>query len=112
MRRFIYIVAALFALTLTACTEGWGEQDTPIVQEGYTNISFRTTVDGFESVAVRAVDPDGLDIQNMTLFCFNEYGLFISTVRATLVPESTTSGLFEATIPEQTSIIQIGRAHV
>ena len=105
MRRFIYIVAALFALTLTACTEGWGEQDTPIVQEGYTNISFRTTVDGFESVAVRAVDPDGLDIQNMTLFCFNEYGLFISTVRATLVPESTTSGLFEATIPEQTSII-------
>ena len=81
------------------------EQDIPISEPGYTNISFKTTIDGFDSVAVRAVDPDGLDIQNMTLFCFNNYGLFISTVRATIEANSTLSGVFNATIPEETSII-------
>ena len=45
------------------------------VPEGYTKITFRanmasSTID----VDTRAVDPDGLDVNNMTLFCFNEFG--------------------------------------
>ncbi|MBQ3209192.1 MAG: hypothetical protein IJB23_05180 [Alistipes sp.] len=107
MRRFIYIATIFFAtITLAACTQGIDvEQQVGVGGDGLVKISFKTTIDGFEAVDVRAVDPDGIDIQNLTLFCFNEYGLFISTVRATITPDSSTSGVFEATIPEETGII-------
>lgn len=107
MRRFIYIATIFFAtITLAACTQGIDvEQQVGVGGDGLVNISFKTTIDGFEAVDVRSVDPDGIDIQNLTLFCFNEYGLFISTVRATITPDSSTSGVFKATIPEQTGVI-------
>lgn len=107
MRRFIYIATIFFAtITLAACTQGIDvDQQVGVGGDGLVKISFKTTIDGFEAVDVRAVDPDGIDIQNLTLFCFNEYGLFISTVRAAITPDSSTSGVFEATIPEQTGII-------
>ncbi|MBP3498240.1 MAG: hypothetical protein J6K33_10485, partial [Alistipes sp.] len=107
MRRFIYIATIFFAtITLAACTQGIDvEQQVGVGGDGLVKISFKTTIDGFEAVDVRAVDPDGIDIQNLTLFCFNEYGLFISTVRATITPDSSTSGVFEATIPQETGII-------
>lgn len=107
MRRFIYIATIFFAtITLAACTQGIDvEQQVGVGGDGLVKISFKTTIDGFEAVDVRAVDPDGIDIQNLTLFCFNEYGLFISTVRANITPDSSTSGVFEATIPQETGII-------
>lgn len=107
MRRFIYIATIFFAtITLAACTQGIDvEQQVGVGGDGLVKISFKTTIDGFEAVDVRSVDPDGIDIQNLTLFCFNEYGLFISTVRATITPDSSTSGVFKATIPEETGVI-------
>lgn len=63
-------------------------------------------------VATRAVDPDGSGIQTMTLFCFDEQGLLISTATATLDPnpndpDNESGGIFDADIPNTTRIIHL-----
>lgn len=107
-RRISYIVAALAAisLSLVSCLSenGWKTEQT-VVPEGYVSVSFRTDIPAMQEVVTRAVDPDGAGVQNMTLFCFDGYGLFISTATASLAPASQISGTFTAEIPENTSII-------
>lgn len=75
------------------------------VPEGYVRISFDAEISEMEAVKVRSVDPDGVDVHNMILFCFNPYGLFITTVEATLTKKTGTSGTFDAIIPEETQIV-------
>lgn len=107
-RRISYIVAALAAisLSLVSCLSenGWKTEQT-VVPEGYVSVSFRTDIPAMQEVATRAVDPDGAGVQNMTLFCFDSYGLFISTAAASLSPASQTSGTFTANVPVNTAII-------
>ena len=107
-RRISYIVAALAAisLSLVSCLSenDWKTEQT-FVPEGYVSVSFRTDIPAMQEVSTRAVDPDGYGVQNMTLFCFDGYGLFISTVTASLEPDSQTSGTFTAEIPENTRVI-------
>lgn len=107
-RRISYIVAALAAipLSLVSCLSenGWKTEQT-VVPEGYVSISFSTDIPAMQEVATRAVDPDGAGVQNMTLFCFDSYGLFISTAAASLSPASQTSGTFTANVPVNTAII-------
>lgn len=107
-RRISYTVAALAAisLSLVSClSENSWRTEPSVVPEGYVSVSFRTDIPAMQEVVTRAVDPDGAGVQNMTLFCFDSYGLFISTATASLVPASQTSGTFTAEIPENTSII-------
>lgn len=73
--------------------------------EGYVKLSFETDIQEMKVVKVRGVDPDGHDVHNMTLFCFNPYGLFITTVEATLTKTTATTGTFEAVVPEETKIV-------
>ena len=99
-------ITALFATLLM----GFASCQDPIiidmpdpVQDGYVRVSFKAEVPDMAEVQTKVVDPDGEDISNMTLFCFNEHGLFLSTISATLTPDSGTpslSGTFEAVIPE------------
>ena len=88
------------------------------VPEGYTKISFTATVTSPKvGVSTRAVDPDGLDVNNMTLFCFNEFGLYISSEEAQIVPGTKTddgiseSGQYTAVIPSHTHIIHFLANH-
>lgn len=107
-RRISYTVAALAAisLSLVSClSENNWRTEPSVVPEGYVSVSFRTDIPAMQEVVTRAVDPDGAGVQNMTLFCFDSYGLFISTATASLAPSSQTSGTFTAEIPENTSII-------
>lgn len=107
-RRISYTIASLAAICfpLSSCLSenGWKTEQT-VVPEGYVSVSFRTDIPAMQEVVTRAVDPDGAGVQNMTLFCFDGYGLFISTATASLEPDSQTSGTFTAEIPENTSII-------
>ena len=107
-RRISYPVAALAAisLSLVSCLSenGWKTEQT-VVPDGYVSVSFRTDIPAMQEVSTRAVDPDGYGVQNMTLFCFDGYGLFISTATATLAPASQTTGTFTAEIPENTRVI-------
>ena len=62
------------------------------------------------TVSTRAVDPDGKGVQTMTLFCFDKYGLFISTATALLKPDPNNienGGIFDAYIPNTTRIMHL-----
>jgi hypothetical protein len=81
---------------------------TPVVDdvpEGYIRITFRANISSPELVGTRAVDPDGLELNNMTLFCFNEFGLYISSTEAQLKTHTVDTGTFSAVIPNHTQII-------
>ena len=75
------------------------------VPEGYTYVEFTANITDMKGVNTRAVDPDGLTLNNMTLFCFNEFGLYISSEDAQLQSHSVDSGRFSAVIPNHTHII-------
>lgn len=87
------------------------------VPEGYTKITFMANISAPTVVNTRAVDPDGLDVSNMTLFCFNEFGLYISSEEAKLVPGTKTedgiseSGEYTAVVPSHTRIIHFLANH-
>ena len=118
MRRIIYIFTLLLLL-LSSCVQ----EDVVInpvvddVPEGYTKITFMANISAPTVVNTRAVDPDGLDVNNMTLFCFNEFGLYISSEEAKLVPDSKTedgiseSGEYTAVVPSHTRIIHFLANH-
>lgn len=107
IKRILYMAAsaAVLALAAVSCLDGPGMQPEPAVPDGYVAVSFRTDIPAMQEVLTKAVDPDGDGIQNMTLFCFDSYGLFISTVSAEINPSFQTEGSFTANIPENTGII-------
>lgn len=119
MKRTLYLFASLLIL-LTACVRE--DIDVPQVDdvpEGYTRVTFKASATSPTiGVSTRAVDPDGLDVNNMTLFCFNEFGLYISSEAAQIVPGSKTetggiseSGEYTAVIPSHTRIIHFLANH-
>ena len=109
-RHFSYIVALLTAAFGIAC-HAEVEVVAPTAEstpEGWTKIEFKANTPIMTEVAVRGADPDGIDVQNLTLFCFNDYGLYIAHVEAELSPAIETpslSGTYTAIIPEDTRII-------
>ena len=117
MKRLLYILAFLMTFATVSCVqENFPQPETEDVPEGYMKIEFAANIADPTSVTTRAVDPDGLDVNNMTLFCFNEFGLFISTetaelVRHTAVDGVSDSGVYSATIPSHTRIIHFLANH-
>ena len=111
MKRLIYILLLIMALVPMSCVrEDFPRPETEAVPEGYMKIEFAANIADPTSVNTRAVDPDGLALNNMTLFCFNEFGLFISTETATIkqhisVDGISDSGIYTAQIPSHTRII-------
>lgn len=119
MKRVIYIFTLLLLL-LGSCVQ----EDVIVapmkddIPEGYTKITFTANISSpTMNIGTRAVDPDGLDVNNMTLFCFNEFGLYISSEEAKLMPGSKTddgiseSGTYTAIVPNHTHIIHFLANH-
>ena len=104
---FVNIFASIAcAVMLASCMHDNMDSFENGVPEGYMNIAFSADIPDMKKVQVRAVDPDGVDIHNMKLFCFNPYGLFITSVDAdNLNATSGTTGTFKATVPEETKIV-------
>ena len=111
MKRVLYTAYILVALAIMAsCQRDAVEEFVPQkptkeAPEGYTYIEFKANISDIQRRNTRAVDPDGLHLSNMTLFCFNEFGLYISSEEATLTSYSEDSGHFKAIIPNHTEII-------
>lgn len=117
MKRLLYILAFFLTLVAVSCVqENFPQQEAEPVPEGYMKIEFAANITDPTSVTTRAVDPDGLDVNNMTLFCFNEFGLFISTETAKLEEQTSVDGvsdrgLYTATVPSHTRIIHFLANH-
>lgn len=102
----IHTAIALIVLPvlLISChDEEW--QGASGTQEGYVALYFNADIPAMQEVITRSVDPDGGGVQNMTLFCFDNYGLFITTVTAKTSSTSDLTGKFSAQVPENTQTI-------
>ncbi len=84
------------------------------VEDGNIELNLSIVVPDMAEVATKAVDPDGGGVQNITVFCFDSYGFFISTVTADVTPgpadaESgvSLSGTFKVTVPAHTLTVHL-----
>lgn len=110
MKRILQILIILgLILAFTACNHDQLEVDNHLkeIPEGYVAVSFQAQIPAMTEVQTRAVDPDGLDIHNMKLFCFNSYGIFITVEYATLSNQNdqNNTGQYDAIIPSETTYI-------
>lgn len=107
-KQIIYIVVILIGMlaTLGACRQDeWRDESLPVAKEGYLALRFSAEIPDMPEIETRAVDPDGGGVQNMTLFCFDTYGLFISTATATIQSTDLLNGRFNAQVPDNTRTI-------
>ena len=103
MKKYINIaISAFAAIAFTACVEEFTDPENKAAKDGYMTIGFMTDVPAMDVVPTKAVDPDGAGVQQMTVFCFDEHDLFITTVTASLDKNSQESGKMEVTVPDHT----------
>ncbi len=109
-----YTIRYLILIAITALLFSCRSDELPSapvpdhIPEGYVEVFFEAQAPHFSSQDVRAVDPDGVDVQNLSLFCFNDFGLFITISHAEINPVvqvPSLSGTYRAVIPEDTRII-------
>ena len=112
MKYMIVALAGAVAMALSCQSENLLVPDTPV--DGYVRIDFRTDVPVMSEVRTKAVDPDGGGVQNMQVFCFDANGIFITTVKADLVPDApqsgstaSLSGKVSVTVPEHAVMLQL-----
>ena len=106
--RFKYAIMVLVALFATACYQGDDFDLTP--NNGYKSIEFVAQVPDMSAVETRAVDPDGGGVQQITVFCFDDNSLFISTVTAEMKNASgsiSLNGKFRVTVPDHAMTLQL-----
>ena len=108
IQRWIHTIMALAAIAVlsVSCREDEWFDPSPVAREGYVALRFSADIPAMEKVATRAVDPDGGGVQDMTLFCFDSYGLFITTVTAEVTStDGVNNGTFQAEVPENTRTV-------
>lgn len=109
----IVSVWMIMAVLMFSCEheEGIGPSFTNAASGDYITVDFTIDQSDFTEVDSRSVDPDGQDISNLALFCFNSYGLYMSIADQVTLQEKVsdgvhlTKGKYTARIPKETSII-------
>lgn len=106
IKKIAYIWLLAVIGIMAACTEDTFVDNRTKVDDDHLLVTFRTQVPEMTQVTTRNADPDGLGIQQLSMFCFDKAGDFISRV----TPEQTVnqdmlSGTFEAVVPKFTKII-------
>lgn len=101
----ITILVAMSALFISCSEDALWQKEQTTVCDGYIALRFSAKIPDMQEVETRAVDPDGGGVQNMTLFCFDTYGLFISTATATIHSTDLLKGTFDAQVPDNTRTI-------
>lgn len=107
IKRVIHTAIALVAMSvlLLSCREDDWLGTSSGAREGYVTLRFSADIPAMQEVVTRSVDPDGGGVQDMTLFCFDSYGLFISTVTATVTSTEDLEGEFSAEVPDNTRTV-------
>lgn len=112
IKKIAYIWLLAVIGIMAACTEDTFVDNRTKVDDDHLLVTFRTQVPEMTQVTTRNADPDGLGIQQLSMFCFDKAGDFISRV----TPEQTVnqdmlSGTFEAVVPKFTKIIHFVANH-
>lgn len=107
MRKLIaYVFTAMFLMT-SCLKEDLG------VGQGTMDLIFDLQISDMSDIYTKAVDPDGGGIQHIILYCFDEYGLFISTTTLSGSDHNpddsnpSLSGTFRVTVPDHTKTVHI-----
>lgn len=110
MKRILYILLTglLFLSGATSCTdEEMGKGQSNVLPNGDVRLSVTANIPVPRQVITRDIDPDGLGVNTLWLFCFNSYGEYIGRREAgnfaTTDREDYYS--FEVEIPGSTRII-------
>ena len=73
--KILQIVSVWIAMVvlMSSCEyeEGIGPSSTNVASDDYITVDFTIDQSDFTEVDSRSVDPDGQDISNLALFCFN-----------------------------------------
>lgn len=99
------LIALGMLAAFSSCQQYLFDNDELSAREGYVALRFSADIPEMQVVETRAVDPDGGGVQNMTLFCFDSYGLFISTATADVTTTDDLTGTFKAEVPDNTRTI-------
>lgn len=107
-RYFVAVIVGAMAMTTSCLKEDFILENTG--RDGYVTLDIKISVPDMKQVATKAVDPDGGGVQNITLFCFDQYGLFVSTLSADVTPASSgvsLTGSFKAEVPEHVKTVHL-----
>ena len=107
------MMLAAVAMAAVACQTDDISTEMPQPDDGMMRLRFGVQSPDMRQVNTRAVDPDGKGIQNITIFCFDGNGLFISTATARIEGEigddevSLSGGIFDAVVPQATRVMHL-----
>ena len=111
MKRYINIaITTLASLVFASCIEDIAPSVNEEAPAGYKVLEFKVQVPDMDQVQTKAVDPDGGGVQQVTVFCFDENALFITTVTADLDADQASvslSGTLKVTVPDHTATVQL-----
>lgn len=105
MKRLLYFFV-IIAFALSGCER----EEMPVypdVPEGFMPINIAFSAPDMISMETKAVDPDGKGINSITLFCFDNFGMFIHYVDNVQIEKaqtgiSLTGVITETSVPENT----------
>lgn len=106
----IIALAGMLALSVACQSEDMLLPQVGGQQDGYISLRFSVNVSDMDVIRTRAVDPDGGGVQQISVFCFDANDLFITVTTAKIAADAgnpSLSGTFEASVPEQTEILQL-----
>lgn len=108
IKYLLITLAGLLAVTVSCQSELMPAPE--LEKDGYITLDISVSVPDMQRVETKAVDPDGGGVQNITLFCFDSYGLFVSTVSADVEPSSagiSLEGKFTARVPGHVDVVHL-----
>lgn len=106
----IITLAGLLALNVACQREDYLFPETGGTQDGYVSLRFNVEVPDMDVVETKAVDPDGGGVQQISVFCFDKNGLFITVTTASVKADTgnpSLSGTFDTSVPEHTVTLQL-----
>ena len=100
MVKQLFYIFIILGLLCASCTR-------EVLDDGKTNdgmktLSFTTQIPDMQSVVSRSIDPDGLGLKKLWLFCFNPEGYYIGRVLADV---GETGGTIQVNVPLNTGIV-------
>lgn len=108
--KYLMTVILGAVMTLSCQQEDLFNPDVDNTPEGYKTIEFMAQVPDMNIVQTRAVDPDGRGVQQITVFCFDENDLFITTVTADVETDGSQESLkgkFRVSVPDYAVTLQL-----